>query len=133
MGGLLDPCRDKVESRLLATIAFNGREPRFEAVDAADVAARNTAELLNLLHNGRLGDELSRFNTKHLRVTIQKRYDEVMHAILAFKDARERGTTQQLAIARRELSGLLSRRAPFTQLIRSMKAVQLYVPVELLD
>ncbi|MGI4873617.1 MAG: hypothetical protein ACRYFX_20865 [Janthinobacterium lividum] len=132
-GGLLNPCQDKVETRLLATIGYNGSEPRFEATDAADVAARNTAELLNLLHNGKAGDELSRQNTKHLRVTIRKRYDEVMHAILAFKDAREQGTPQQLANAQRELRGLLSRRAPFTQLMRSMRAVQSYVPADLLD
>lgn len=132
-GGLLNPCEDQIAKRLFATIGFNGSAPQFEAADAIDAAAHNTAELLNLLHNGRAGDEDSRQNTKHLRVTIQKRYDEILHAILAFKDAKELGSPQQLATARRDLSGLLSRRAPFTQLMRSMKAVQLYVPADLLD
>lgn len=132
-GGLLDPCRDKVETRLLATIGMNGIAPRFEAADAADAAARNTASLLNLLHNGQLGDELSHLNTKHLRVTIREQYDRVLHAILHFQRAEKTGSPQQLATARRTLRGLLSRQAPFTQLMRAMYAVQEFVPTELLD
>jgi len=132
-GGLLDPCRDKVSERLLATIGPNGREPRFEAADTTDAAARNTAELLNLLHNGKAGDELSIMNTKHLRVTIRERYDQVLHAIIQYKHVCTLDNAQQLAAARRKLSGLLSRRAPFTQLMRAMVAVQEYVPVDLLD
>ena len=133
VGGLLNPCQDAIKTRLLATIGINGSEPRFEAVDSTDVAARNTAELLNMLHNGRPGDELSRLNTKHLRVTIRERYDQVLHAILRFQHAREQHNPQRVATARRELAGLLSRRAPFTQLMRSMVAVQEFVPTELLD
>jgi len=132
-GGLLDPCRDAVATRLLATIGANGREPRFEAADPADQAAANTAALLNLLHNGRAGDEESQMNTRHLRVTIRERYDQVLHAILNFQRAESGGNAQQLAIARRSLSTLLSRRAPFTQLMRAMYAVQEYVPIDLLD
>jgi hypothetical protein len=132
-GGLLDPCRDSIKERLLATIGANGREPLFEAAAPNDQAAQNTADLLNLLHNGRPNDQASRLNTKHLRVTIQKRYDEVLHAILDFQSAKESGNQQQVATARRSLQALLSRQAPFTQLMRSMKAVQVYVPNALLD
>lgn len=132
-GGLLDPCRDAITERLLATIGANGQKPRLEAADTADVAARNTAELLNLLHNGQAGDERSIANTKHLRVTIRERYDQVLHAILHYQRACAVGNAQQMATARRKLSGLLSRRAPFTQLMRAMIAVQEFVPAELLD
>lgn len=133
VGGLLDPCRDQIATRLLATIGPNGRDPRFEAAEATDTAAVNTASLLNLLHNGQPGDEASLLNTKHLRVTIREQYDRVLHAILAFQRAEKVGSSQQLAIARRALRGLLSRQAPFTQLLRAMYAVQEFVPAELLD
>ncbi|WP_151089423.1 hypothetical protein [Hymenobacter baengnokdamensis] len=132
-GGLLDPCRDAIATRLLATIGVNGREPRFEAADYTDQAAANTAALLNLLHNGRAGEEESQLNTRHLRVTTRERYDQVLHAILNFQRAERNGNAQQLANARRNLGALLSRRAPFTQLMRAMYAVQEYVPVDLLD
>lgn len=132
-GGLLDPCRDKVATRLLATIGPNGREPRFEAADCTDQAATNTAALLNLLHNGRAGDEDSQLNTRHLRVTIREQYDRVLHAILHFQHAEKNGSPQQQANARRSLRALLSRQAPFTQLMRAMQAVQSFVPADLLD
>lgn len=133
IGGLLDPCRDDIKARLLATIGMTGNEPRFEAADTTDLAACNTASLLNLLHNGQHGDEISRLNTKHLRVTIRERFGQVMHAILHFQQAEKSGNLQQFANARRTLQGLLSRQAPFTQLMRSMYAVQEYVPADLLD
>ena len=132
-GGLLDPCRDAVETRLLATIQANGQAPRFEAASPADQAARNTADLLNLLHNGYPGDELSQMNTVHLRVTISEQYDRVLHAILRFQAAQQSNNLQRLAIARRTLQGLLSRQAPFTMLMRAIYAVVEYVPAELLD
>ncbi|TGE24663.1 hypothetical protein E5K00_05475 [Hymenobacter aquaticus] len=132
-GGLLDPCNDQVETRLLATIGPLGRDPRFEAADPTDQAASNTAELLNLLHNGKVGDEVSRQNTKHLRVTIMEQYDRVMRAIQKFLAAQNGSNPQVLANARRQLGDLLSRRAPFTQLMRSMEAVIEFVPTDLLD
>ena len=133
VGGLLDPCRDAIEERLLATIGMLGSKPQFEAVAPTDLTARNTADLLNLLHNGRPGDEDSRMNTKHLRVTIAQRYDQVLHAIIRFQQAEQGTNAQQRANRRRELSSLLSRAAPFTQLMRAMEAVVEFVPVALLD
>ena len=132
-GGLLDPCRDKVETRLLATIGANGTQPQFEAVIPGDQAAHNTAGLLNLLHNGKPGDEASRLNTKHLRVTIAKQYHHVLVAIMKFQHAQSASNPQLVANARRELRVLLSRQAPFTMLMRSMMPVVEYVPPELLD
>ncbi len=133
VGGLLDPCRDDVSSRLLATIGINGTKPQFEAANSTDQAARNTADLLNLLHNGKSGDEESRQNTRHLRVTIAEQYDRILHAIIRFQRAEKAGSPQQLANARRELRGLLSRQSAFTQLMRAMPAVVEFVPAELLD
>lgn len=133
IGGLLDPCRDAVETRLLATIGANGQAPQFEAADAADQAACNTADLLKLLHNGKPNDENSRLNTKHLRVTIAAQYDRVMRAIIHFLSVQNGNSPQRLANARRDLQLLLSRQAPFTQLMRAMYPVVEYVPPELLD
>lgn len=132
-GGLLDPCRDDVKARLLATIGANGQAPHFEAAHVTDQAARNTAALLNLLHNGKLNDENSRLNTKHLRVTIAAQYDRVMRAIIQYLAAQNDSSPQRLASARRDLRLLLSRQAPFTQLMRAMQPVVEYVPAELLD
>ncbi|WP_400191165.1 hypothetical protein [Hymenobacter sp. B81] len=133
VGGLLDPCRDKVGERLRATIGALGRDPHFEAIDSADQAARNTAALLNLLHNGKPGDELSQENTKHLRVTIAKQYEQVNKAIMAYLAAQSSGNPQKQANARRHLKDLLSSQAPFTQLMRAMDTVVEYVPADLLD
>lgn len=133
VGGLLDPCRDNVASRLLATIGVLGSKPQFEAADPADQAADNTANLLNLLHNGRTGDRESQLNTKHLRVTIAKQYDQVLHAIIEFQAAEQGTDMQRRAQARRDLRNLLSRKSPFTMLMRAMKAVVTIVPADLLD
>lgn len=132
-GGLLDPCHDRVAERLLATIGMLGQDPYFEPTGPNDQAARNTADLLNLLHNGRPGDDVSQLNTKHLRVVIAKQYHAVTEAILQFQAAQLSGNSQQLANARRNLRILLSRQSPFTQLMRAMVAVQEYVPADLLD
>lgn len=132
-GGLLDPCHDQVEARLLATIGILGSNPRFEATDPNDQAACNTADLLNLLHSGQVGDQASQANTKHLRVTIAAQYDRVTRAILTFLDAQHKGNPQRLANARRNLRDLLSRQAPFTQLMRAMDSVVEFVPPDLLD
>jgi hypothetical protein len=132
-GGLLDPCRDKVAERLLATIGMLGRDPLFEAADPNDQAAHNTADLLNLLHNGKVGDKASQANVRHLQVTIAKQYDKVLHAIIEFKDAEHGHDLQRRAQARRDLSNLLSRKSAFTMLMRAMKAVRTFVPTELLD
>ncbi|OGX81684.1 hypothetical protein BEN47_18980 [Hymenobacter lapidarius] len=133
MGGLLDPCRDQIENRLLATIGPNGQAPQFEAANASDQAACNTAELLNTLHNGKPGDEASRLNTRHLRVTIAEQYDRVLHAIIRFQQAEQSQDAQRGAQARRNLRNLLSKKAPFTMLMRAMYAVVEFVPQELLD
>lgn len=132
-GGLLDPCRDSVEARLEATIGALGSEPQFGAIDPTDLAAINTADLLNLLHNGRADDKNSQLNTNHLRVTIAKQYDKVLHAIIEFQAAEHGMDTQRKAQAKRELRDLLSRKSPFTMLMRAMKAVTTSVPADLLD
>jgi len=132
-GGLLDPCRDAVETRLVATIGALGSEPQFDAVDPADMAAQNTADLLNPLHNGRADDTNSQLNTNHLRVTIAKQYDKVLHAIIGFQAAEQGIDMQRRAQARRDLRNLLSRKSAFTMLMRAVKAVVTTVPAELLD
>ena len=132
-GGLLDPCRDPVETALVATIGVLGQAPHFAAVDAQNAAARNTADLLNLLHNGRASVPNSQENTVHLRVAIAHQYDKVLRSIIKFLAARNADNPQVLTNARRELGELLSRRASFTMLMRAMDPVVAYVPADLLD
>jgi hypothetical protein len=130
-GGYLDPCNDDVEKEILYYLPIGAEKPEFEAKDATNAKAVNTAQLLDLLHNGKDKDSIER--TKHLRFLIRKKYDEVIHAILAWKDAKAKGDTQEEFIHGRDLKHLLSRKSSFTMLVRSMKAVQMYVPKDFLD
>ena len=131
-GGYLDPCdaNDDVENEITYALVEYGKSPRFQAMEATNRKAANTATLLNLLHNGREQDENSRNNTKHLRTLIKIRYDEIMEAIIKWQGATE--GVQKFSTAE-ELKALLSRRASFTMLMRSMDAVQVYVPKDFLD
>ncbi len=131
-GGYLNPCdaNDDVEKEVMYALVQYGVEPRFRAMDPANHKAVNTSALLELLHNGRKYDENSRNNTKHLRTLIKIRYDEIMNAIVKWQ-----GTNDGLQkfSAAEEIKALLSRKASFTMLMRSMDAVQVYVPKEFLD
>ena len=131
-GGYLNPCdiNDDVESEIMYALVQYGVLPRFQATNPANRKAVNTTVLLNLLHNGRERDENSRNNTKHLRTLIKIRYDEIMEAIIKWQGATE--GVQKISAAE-VLKALLSRRASFTMLMRSMDAVQVYVPKDFLD
>jgi len=132
-GGLLDPCTDDVENYLLYTLADMGREPSFVPRDATNPKAANTAQLLQILHNGRPGDVESRNRTRELRGLIKRQYDKVLLAWGHYRDACATNDLQDRAQAEAELRVLLSRRASFTMLMRSLPFVRKTVPVEFLD
>ena len=128
-GGYLDPCADEddVEFDLLYALTIDEQQPRFQARNVNNVKAINTAKLLNRLHNGE--NEDSQKNTLHLRFLIRKKYNEVLKAIIAWLAAVE---PQEKFQAEVDLKRLLSRRASFTALMRSIPAVR-HIPKGFLD
>jgi len=128
-GGYLDPCmeEDDVETAILYGLSVDGEEPAFKARNSEDTKAINTAKLLNYLHNG--DDQESQKNTVHLRFLIRKKYVEVLNAIIHWRDAEAEEDKFQAEI---ELRRLLSRKASFTALIRSIRPVQ-RLPKDFLD
>lgn len=132
-GGLLDPCVDDVERDILYVLKDYGQQPIFIAAYGTGQAAINTAQLLNDLHNGKAGDADSHKATRHLRYLIKQQYDKVVHAWGHYEAALHGNDTQELAEAEAELQVLLSRRASFTMLMRSLPFVRKRVPAHLLD
>ena len=132
-GGLLDPCVDDVETNIIYTLVDVGEEPCFRAHDPTNQAALNTAGLLNDLHNGKANDTDSRSNTRELRKLIKRQYDKVLLAWGHYKDALGDNDPQDIAHAEAELRMLLSRRASFTMLMRSLPFIRKRVPAHLLD
>ena len=133
VGGLFDPCVDDVEGDIIYTLAVHGEEPGFTARDVTNQRAVNTAQLLTNLHNGKPGDAESHKNTRELRKLIERRYKEVLFAWARYRDATSENNVQDIAQAEAELRALLSRRASFTMLMRSLEFVRKRVPARLLD
>ncbi|HEX8349210.1 MAG TPA: hypothetical protein VF598_04550, partial [Hymenobacter sp.] len=133
VGGLLDPCVDDVENDIIYTLTVDGEEPSFKAKNVSDQRATNTAQLLNDLHNGKAGDDDSYRKTLELRKLIERKYKKVLHAWGHYKAALVDGDSQDIAQAEAELRSLLSRRASFTMLMRSLPFVRKRVPTYLLD
>lgn len=131
-GGYLDPCHpdDDVETEIMYALVEYGREPRFKASNPENLKAKNTAHLLDLLHNGRQRDEDSKKRTKHLRTLIKQRYDEIMEAIIRWQGSTD---PAQKFRAEEQLKVLLSRNASFTMLMRSIDTVQVHVPAAFFD
>jgi hypothetical protein len=132
-GGLLDPCVDDVETEIIYTLGVDGEEPGFKARSTANQRAANTAQLLNDVHNGKANDADSHKNTAELRRLIERRYKKVLHAWGRYNHVLVRGDVQDIAEAETELRALLSRRASFTMLMRSLPFVRKTIPSYLLD
>ncbi|MFN0033484.1 MAG: hypothetical protein ACKVUS_00370 [Saprospiraceae bacterium] len=132
-GGYLDPCSpdDDVETEIQYALIEFGKEPRFDSKDVGNTKAVNTSKLLHLLHNGKNNDAESANRTKHLRTLIKTKYDEVMKALAEWLHWRT-DESRKLAAAE-TLKILLSRRASFTMLMRSIDSVQDFVPKDFLD
>lgn len=130
-GGYLDPTNPAydVENEILYSLSSMGQYPSFEAKNGDDQRAVNTATLLDILHNGHNSD--TKKATAGLRHEIQKKYDQILHLILNWLGSPEGSVLKHQY--RKELSLHLSKKSSFTMLIRSMAAVNIYVPNELLD
>lgn len=121
--GLLSP-GDGVERRIvqLAEVDRTGTaiECEFVAADPNDERAKVTAEELQRLHSGgRARSHRARFATRDLLDTIHDHFLERVHPVeLQVRRARKRG--QLDADAETRLRAALSRRAPFTMLVRSL-------------
>lgn len=117
IGGLLDPTSDDVEAQLHQTLQYEeGRGcevPRFAAIDPADGCAAATARELEHLHNDRS------VKAAELRDAIEERINEVLERVIEFR-AHGSATRGPVRAAWEEpLRNDLSRRAPFTALVRS--------------
>jgi hypothetical protein len=132
VGGYLDPCEvgDDVEKEIKYSIAYLG-EVHFEAKNSLNIKAVNTANLLDRIHNG--DDYASNQKTKNLRDLIDKRRNEILELIVDWLGAEKRNDSQMEFDLRKKLQKYLSRKSSFTMLMRSMSAVKLHFPEELLD
>lgn len=128
VGGYLDPCNpdDNVEQDLLYFLDFENDAVHFEATDAANIKAVNTANLLQKLHNGDTSE--TRRKTAELRNAIHKKYVKVLERINDWRKAREDNDIQAEFEAERMLKGLLPRKTSFTLLLRSTKRVKTLPP-----
>lgn len=134
-GGYLDPCAeaDDIEKEICCRIPFGGGKPRFYAVYEGNAKAKNTAHLLNLLHQGRENDLDSRKKAEALRHIIRKRCELVLKKILEWQNAQLKGDQHEIFRKQQHLKVLLSRKSSFTMVVRSLDAVKQFVPREFLD
>lgn len=132
-GGYLDPCSptDDVEKEIIYYFDVDLETCQFEPVNLANQKAINTAKLLHRLHNGHDAD--SRAKTAGLRKAIAMQRNKIYKTILAWQHAKTHNNVLEEANNRRELKALLSKKAPFTMLMRSTSAVKTYLPKEFLD
>lgn len=130
-GGYLDPCAptDDVENEIFYSVGVMGQAPKFDARDPANAKAVNTANLLNILHNGH--DEDTRLATAGLRHEIQKKYDHILNVIINWL-ASPIGSVLKHQYEN-ELRLHLSRKSSFTMLMRSMVPVINNIPPHILD
>ena len=109
-----------------------GEKPGFKAKDSSNQKAVNTAALLDKVHNG-IGSTNGEASTRELRYLIEKRYKELLLAWGEYNRARAENDAQDIAQAEAELRVLLSRKASFTMLMRSLPFVRKTIPPSLLD
>lgn len=132
VGGYLDPCdpNDNVESELFYFLDYENDAVHFEATDPTNTKAVNTANLLQKLHNGDAYE--SRRKTAELRNAIHKRYVRILELIIEWRKAKEDNDMQHKFETERKLKALLSRKASFTMIMRSINAVK-DLPSEFFD
>lgn len=129
-GGYLDPCSidDNVEEELFYTLTALGETPSFEAKDPTNIKAKNTASLLNKLHNGTNANSIH--NTADLRHQISKKYRAILEKICEWYQSPP--NSQEKVRLKNELRAFLSRKSAFTMLCRSIPAVR-RLPADFFD
>ena len=132
IGGYLDPCSpdDDVEKEIVYVLGVAG-ESIFDPLKENNLKAKNTAELLEKVHNG--NDFNSKQKTASLRLLIAKREREVNDLVHKWQDKRNSLNEEDILRLKRKLKNILSRKSDFTMLLRSLSCVKKYVPDEFLD
>jgi hypothetical protein len=127
-GGYLDPCEpnDDVEKGIRYRIDFGVKRIFFEATNGSDIKAINTANLLSRIHNGHDQDSIKK--TKELRSKIYVTERKILQEIINWLAAEKIKDGDKEFEHRTTLIGLLSRRASFTMLMRSIAAVKQNLP-----
>lgn len=131
-GGYLDPCKDEPESQLIQVLLMLGSS-NFKAVDSTDSKSKNTANLLNEIHNGKSNNLDSIKKTASLRDLITTKHEKVKDLIMEWQDAINKKDIIREIQNERLLRTELSRKEAFTMLIRSSPYVRRYLPVDFLD
>jgi hypothetical protein len=130
--GYLNPCEsnEDVETEIIYSfLDILHQKPHFVARNPNDQKAKNTAELLEHLHNG--SNPKTNRSTLDLRKAIEKQCETVSKTIDAWLKAMD-GSPEKNDSAN-DLKDLLSRKSPFTMLCRSLPAVRQFVPSDFLD
>ncbi len=115
-GGYLDPCNpdDDVEEQIVYALSMDDT-PNFQARNATNVKAVNTATLLNRLH-------------KDLKKAIQDKHNAVLRMMAEWGTAQKNRDRQREFELEVELKQVLSRKSNFTMLIRSSYLVRRLPP-----
>jgi hypothetical protein len=130
-GGYLDPCKDDVEKEIRYAMNFGVQEIWFEASDPTNQKAVNTAQLLSKIHNGG-NNANSRKKTETLKHAIWTRKIDILKTIDKWREAKMSNKIDEEFQNRKYLQALLSKKAAFTMLMRSMDAVK-NLPSDFLD
>lgn len=130
-GGYLDPCspNDDVEEEIVYTLYLNGKT-RFNAFDDKNLKAKNTAQLLDKIHNGGK-DRDAKMKTATLRLYIQKISFELIELIMDWLSVK--GNEKEEVRISVRIKELLSRESDFTMLLRSLSCVRKHIPKEFFD
>ena len=131
VGGYLDPCKatDDVEKEIVYDLMFDGKTS-FGALNQQNIKAVNTANLLDVVHNGH--DYNSTQKTATLRYFISKKSFELIKLIVEWQNFKLRGQTNEEVRIGLRLKEILSRKNEFTMLLRSLSSVKT-LPEEFFD
>ncbi|WP_438028402.1 hypothetical protein [Sorangium sp. So ce233] len=129
-GGLLDPGQGverRIFQRVEGAVSISLRKAGtidvvFRAADPADVAAVNTAEELDRIHNGTHSSAIPKADA--LQRAILEHVSSVSMEVYRLVTLSARPTSEPAAIddQRRRVQALVSRRAPYAMLVRSVFA-----------
>lgn len=133
-GGMLTPgWFQDLEARLVQRLDYDEEddiEPVFAARRADDIAAVNTADELRHIHDDKANEQSWRAALKgrDLRSTIRQRLVATLELAWRYERLlREAPHGSECAIVRQKLAARLSRRKPFTALLRSRFADALHI------
>jgi hypothetical protein len=121
-GGYLDPCNKdhNVEEQIIYSLTNHGLRPNFDPSSPENIMEINTVELLDRVHNGH--NDNTKMSTVTLRHAIQKKYINILEKISEYSLYEENENQKKIQL-KNELKFLLSRKASYTMLCRSIPAV----------